>query len=151
CIAVDAFSIDDVSAKLRNEKLTPENHFAADEIYFRDPDGILVQLAAPGYRNPRSEVKPKSASAVEPLFKPLALDHLSLHVSNLERSTALYERLFGGVQRQNDRPMAGFKTKSGQVVGWGTDGISGIGVDHFCIAIDAYEPDAVSAKLKRNG
>jgi catechol 2,3-dioxygenase-like lactoylglutathione lyase family enzyme len=26
-----------------------------------------------------------------------------------------------------------------------------VGVDHFCVSVEGYEPDAVSEKLKRNG
>jgi catechol 2,3-dioxygenase-like lactoylglutathione lyase family enzyme len=32
-----------------------------------------------------------------------------------------------------------------------TDGVNPVGVDHFCVSVEGYEPDAVSEKLKRKG
>lgn len=151
CVSVEDFSIETAAAKLRSRQLTAEELYAADELYFRDRDGILVQLAAPKYHNPRAQAIEPSPNAVQPLFSPLSLDHLALRVSNLERATDFYEALFGPSRRQSDRPVAGIRTASGQVVGWGTDGVSAIGVDHFCVAVVGYEPDAVSRKLQENG
>jgi catechol 2,3-dioxygenase-like lactoylglutathione lyase family enzyme len=151
CISVEGFSMETAGARLRSQRLTPERLYADDELYFRDPDGILVQLAAPKYRNPRALAIEPSPNPVQALFAPLSLDHLALRVSNLERATGFYEALFGPSRRQSDRPLAGIRTASGQVVGWGTDGVSPIGVDHVCVAIAGYDPDAVCRKLQQNG
>jgi len=151
CISVTDFALDTVARKLKEQRLNAEKLYTEDEIYFRDRDGILVQLAAPHYRNPRAELLPKSTTPIDPMFGPLSLNHIALRIANLERTTSFYERLFGPAQRQPDRPLAGFRTQSGQVVGWGTDGVSPIGVDHFCVSIEEYEPDRVSESLKKNG
>ena len=34
---------------------------------------------------------------------------------------------------------------------WITYGVNPVGVDHFCVSVEDYEPDAVTEKLKQNG
>jgi catechol 2,3-dioxygenase-like lactoylglutathione lyase family enzyme len=94
CISVEGFSMDTASAKLSSRRLTPERLYADDELYFRDPDGILVQLAAPRYRNPRALAIDPSPNPVRGLFAPLSLDHSALRVSNLERAIGFYETVW---------------------------------------------------------
>jgi catechol 2,3-dioxygenase-like lactoylglutathione lyase family enzyme len=151
CIAVQEFTMEAAARKLKDHDVKSESLYAADEIYFRDPDGILVQLSQPNYHNPRAEPAPRPVKAVEPLFRPLLVNHIAMHVSDRERSTAFYEKLFGPAQKQAGRDLAGLRTASGQVIGWGTDLLSPVGIDHFCISVEGYEPDAASEKLRASG
>lgn len=49
CIGVEGFELATVRKKLTKESLQPRVEYDT-QIYFDDPDGIKVQLAAPGYR-----------------------------------------------------------------------------------------------------
>lgn len=49
CIGVDDFELDAVAGKLRDNGLEPSFNRGV-EVYFRDPDDILVQLSAEDYR-----------------------------------------------------------------------------------------------------
>ena len=49
CIGVDGFELKEVAEQLRARGLQPTFNRGV-EVYFRDPDGILVQLSAPDYR-----------------------------------------------------------------------------------------------------
>lgn len=49
CIGVDGFELEGIADLLRESGLEPSFNRGA-EVYFRDPDGILVQLAASDYR-----------------------------------------------------------------------------------------------------
>ena len=49
CIGVDGFQLEEVAGKLRENGLQPSFNRGV-EVYFRDPDDILVQLSAEDYR-----------------------------------------------------------------------------------------------------
>ena len=49
CIGVDDFELDRAAATLRRQGLEPSFNRGV-EVYFRDPDGTLVQLSAHDYR-----------------------------------------------------------------------------------------------------
>ena len=54
CVGVDDFSIDDALEKLKSD--FPESKptiYRGEELYFRDPDGILGQVSGIEYRGPR--------------------------------------------------------------------------------------------------
>jgi catechol 2,3-dioxygenase-like lactoylglutathione lyase family enzyme len=50
CIAIENFRPDEVVARLRGKGLEPRRPSGTDRIYFRDPDGLEVQLSAVGHR-----------------------------------------------------------------------------------------------------
>ncbi len=49
CIGVEGFELEGIADRLRENGLEPSFNRGV-EVYFRDPDGILVQLAASDYR-----------------------------------------------------------------------------------------------------
>ena len=48
CYAIEGYDVDDAAEKLRAEGLSPR--ISGQRIYFDDPDGLEVQLAAEGHR-----------------------------------------------------------------------------------------------------
>lgn len=152
CLSVEGYGVGPTSAKLKQNGINPEWIGAAGQIYFRDPDRILIQLEHPAYRNPEFERVTTSQAGPKPLFNPLTLDHVTLQISNLEKATAFYEGLFGPAVR-GTKNNASLFTGTGQDLTWTTSGPGSnpIGIDHFCIAIEGYEPDAVTEKLRQVG
>ena len=68
-------------------------------VYFGDPDGIVVQLQHPSYCGGAS-VLGNLCNAPEPadrrgLLAPRGLSHLTMRVSDAQRSNAFYRELFG--------------------------------------------------------
>jgi catechol 2,3-dioxygenase-like lactoylglutathione lyase family enzyme len=115
---------------------------APKQLYFRDPDGILIQLERPAYISPGAQRVSPSQQASQPLFKAICLDHITLQVSGLERFTAFYAGLFGSVER-GTKNNASVRMETGEGLTWTTTGpgTNPVGIDHFCIAIEGYEPD----------
>jgi catechol-2,3-dioxygenase len=50
CYAIENFDADAVMAKLNREGLNPRRASGTDRVYFQDPDGLTVQLAAKDHR-----------------------------------------------------------------------------------------------------
>ena len=50
CIAIENFRPDEVMAQLTKKGLNPRRPSGTDRIYFRDPDGLEVQLSAVDHR-----------------------------------------------------------------------------------------------------
>ena len=94
-------------------------------------------------------------AAAQPLqetpFKASRIDHISVQVTDLPRSIGFYQKVFGLNILNEDKP--------NQIVRMGTTRTivslhqkppTGI-VDHYAIAIDGFERDAVTRALKQLG
>jgi catechol 2,3-dioxygenase-like lactoylglutathione lyase family enzyme len=66
------------------------------------------------------------------------------------RGTKFYESLFGPSSGNDSHGEPYFRLRTG-AFGLTTYGVNPVGVDHFCVSVEGYEPDAVSEKLKQNG
>jgi len=84
-------------------------------------------------------------------FKSTRIDHISIQVTDLPRSIAFYQKIFGLSVLNEDKP--------NEIVRMGTTKVivslhhkppTGI-VDHFAIAIDGFDRDAVTRSLKEQG
>jgi catechol 2,3-dioxygenase-like lactoylglutathione lyase family enzyme len=148
CIAVQDLNLDAAVSALTQRSADAEK--AGDRaVQFRDPDRIHIELVPPKYRNPRMELN-IDLRTPEPLFRPVGLNHVTLQVSNLERSTKFYESLFGpsSTGRMPGSPAVRFGKGE---LGWITYGVNPVGIDHFCVSVEGYDADAVTRKLKQNG
>jgi len=94
-----------------------------------------------------------SASAAQPaaaVAQGVTLNHVSLAVTDVEKSAAFYQSVLG--LKVVSRPGNG-----GINLGLGTSflGVYKIAnpgrVHHFCIGVDDYDPDAIAARLKARG
>jgi catechol 2,3-dioxygenase-like lactoylglutathione lyase family enzyme len=97
----------------------------------------------------------QAAAAAEPMqetpFKSTRIDHISIQVSDLPRSIEFYQKIFGLSVINEDKP--------NEIVRMGTTSIivslhrkdpTKI-VDHFAIAIEGFNRDAVTKALKAHG
>ena len=84
-------------------------------------------------------------------FSASGIDHISIQVTDLPRSIAFYQEIFGLSILNEDR--------ENEIVRLGTDSIlvslhrkppTGI-VDHFAIAIDGFDREAVTRALEQRG
>jgi catechol 2,3-dioxygenase-like lactoylglutathione lyase family enzyme len=90
----------------------------------------------------------QTASAAESTFRGLGLNHVALGVADVERSRDFYQKHFGLPVIRDGR--------SNCFLGLGKNFLALFrnekpGMDHYCIAIDNYNPDAVVEELKRQG
>jgi catechol 2,3-dioxygenase-like lactoylglutathione lyase family enzyme len=47
CVSVEGYEADAVTEKLKQNGISSQRLYQADQVFVRDPDGILVQLAGP--------------------------------------------------------------------------------------------------------
>jgi catechol 2,3-dioxygenase-like lactoylglutathione lyase family enzyme len=103
----------------------------------------LTALAAAGAAAP--------AAAQTAPFKSTRIDHISIQVTDMARSIEFYEKIFGLRVINED--------KENEIVRMGVTSIivslhrkAPVGiVDHFAIAIDGFNRDAVTAELAKHG
>jgi catechol 2,3-dioxygenase-like lactoylglutathione lyase family enzyme len=93
----------------------------------------------------------QAAGLQETPFKSSRIDHISVQVKSLEKSIAFYRDIFGLTILGEDKP--------NEIVRMGTTRVivslhhkepTGI-VDHFAIAIDGFNQEAVTQTLKQKG
>src|ERR1700681_4074337 len=116
-----------------------------------DPDGIQVQLWAENSWKELNNASPEAAAGGEAVvFRPLGLDHILLRVSDMDKSAAFYEKVFGvAPQRSASPPRIWFQIGSGRL-GLSPVG-AGPGVDHFCVAVASYDQGALAKMLQDRG
>ena len=92
-----------------------------------------------------------SGSAVAAGFESSALNHVSIVVSDLQRSVEFYQRVFGlPLQSENKTAqLVQLKLGKGHLSIRRGDGPKG--VDHFAIGLDRFNKDSVIADLKARG
>ena len=92
-----------------------------------------------------------AARLQETPFKSSRIDHISIQVTDLPRSVAFYQKIFGLSILNED--------KANEIVRMGTTRTivslhhkapTGI-MDHYAIAIDGFDRDAVTRSLKQQG
>jgi catechol 2,3-dioxygenase-like lactoylglutathione lyase family enzyme len=126
-------------------------------LFVPDPDGTLVQLWT---ENSWSHLEETAVTAAhpfqgEPLLRPTGIDHILVNVSNVEKSTAFYEKILGPVINPSSRPRRTWFSGGGSnrvglaLVGPGQKS----GIDHYCLTAPfdraslAKAVEAVGAKI----
>ena len=136
------------------------------ELYFGDPDGIVVQLQDPSYcggGGPLGAV----CSAVEPakskgLIGVRDLSHFTVFISDAKRSNAFYQQLFGFSIRSYQGPTAptlavgpgvAFLMFAGVAGGRGGAGTAPLSpsINHLCLSMDGFDVDRVLKHLESYG
>src|SRR4029077_10031581 len=86
----------------------------------------------------------------EPLFRPTGLDHILLHVTDLEKSAAHY-RKFLGQPAPGNNGRVWFQVGPSRIGLLKTPSGGAAGVDHFCVSAAAFNYDDSVRKLRQNG
>jgi catechol 2,3-dioxygenase-like lactoylglutathione lyase family enzyme len=187
CLTVDGFNVDRILKVLADRGVTkadangpmkvrvrmrgPEAGGAKEgtpELYFGDPDGIVVQLQDPSYCGGAGVSGNVCAAAPEPsprkgLLAVRDLSHFTINVSNAERSNAFYQELFGlSIRaRQGPAPLLGVGPTVQFIMFTGGAGVARGGanpapprpprIDHVCLNMEGFEPDKILKTLEEYG
>jgi catechol 2,3-dioxygenase-like lactoylglutathione lyase family enzyme len=89
-----------------------------------------------------------SASAATAGFQTSTINHVSLYVSDLQRSTEFYQRVLGGTVNKRDGNNQIFFGKDFLVLR--PDKPAGK-VDHIAVGVDNFNKESVTADLKARG
>jgi catechol 2,3-dioxygenase-like lactoylglutathione lyase family enzyme len=188
CLGVDGFNVDRVTASLAGRGFKKTDAAAAasaepmtmrvrirgpeaggdktgtPELYFNDPDGIVVQLQDASYcggSGPLGNVC--AAPERAPKQGLLALrgwSHLTNFVSDGARSNAFYQELFGLRVQAHQGPAAPVLGVGGvqflMFAGGGARGTAGAtprrgSINHLCMNMEKFSPDGVIKALESYG
>jgi catechol 2,3-dioxygenase-like lactoylglutathione lyase family enzyme len=120
------------------------NRFESGSLTRRELVQGLTMIAAAGSAT-------NTAQAQETGIKGVKIDHVSIQVSDLPRSIAFYQKMFGLTILSEDKP--------NEIVRLGADKVlvslhhkspTGL-VDHFAIGIEKFNREAVTRELKDRG
>ncbi len=92
-----------------------------------------------------------TATAQESALKGTKIDHISIQVSDLPRSIAFYEKIFGLTVMSEDKPNEIARLGAGKIiVSLHHKSPTGL-VDHFAIGVENFNREAVTRILKEHG
>jgi catechol 2,3-dioxygenase-like lactoylglutathione lyase family enzyme len=92
-----------------------------------------------------------AAQAPESGLKGTKIDHISIQTSDLPRSVAFYQKIFGLSVMGEDKPNEIVRMGSGKIiVSLHHKKPTGI-VDHFAIGVEKFNREAVTKQLKDHG
>lgn len=143
-------ALDKVGIKYRETEATG--------LFVPDPDGTLVQLWT---ENSWDELGETAAPASIPttfypggssLIHPTGIDHILINVTNLEKSTAFYQKIFGDIITPNTRPRrTWFSAGGGTRVGLAVAGPGQKpGIDHYCFVAE-FDREKMTKGLEAAG
>jgi catechol 2,3-dioxygenase-like lactoylglutathione lyase family enzyme len=129
------------------------------ELYFGDPDGIVVQLQDVTYCGGAgalgSVCKPPEAAATKGLLAVSDLSHFTLSVSDGPRSTAFYQDLFGMPVQTHQGAASllavGSKRQFITMAGMNAAQAGKPGIGHGCFTMENFNPDKVLKALADYG
>lgn len=126
------------------------------EVFMADPDGLVTQLVDPSYCGGAGLLGDICAiveeSPVEGDLSLTGISHLTINVTDPERSNAFYRRVFGfDIQAyQAASPILGVGPGSDFLMFIGAGG-GGARVNHVCFYMDGFDVDRVIGVLESHG
>ena len=93
-----------------------------------------------------------TAQAQDAATKGAKIDHVSIQVSDLARSSAFYQKMFGLTQVSEDKPneIVRFGAAGKVLVSLHHKSPTGL-VDHFAIGVEKFNKESVTRELKARG
>jgi catechol 2,3-dioxygenase-like lactoylglutathione lyase family enzyme len=160
CAGIPGFAIAETHRYLEGQGIAYKDYPSGKDLYVTDPDGIRIQLGAAnsweqllqGTASPEPEGSgPKGPPAdVDPIFRPVGLNHILLNVSDPAKSAPFYEKIFGPVtQRNNNRTWFQVgRSRVGLVKA--AEGRK-TGVNHYCVAAEPFDYSVAAKRLELVG
>src|SRR5579863_5087692 len=152
-VGIEGYRIADIHGFLEQRGIAYRDYPSGKDLNVTDPDGIHVQLSADDTWKDlainTASPEPGQAAGQE-IFRATGLDHILLNVSDPEKSTAFYEKIFGPVTRRNNNRIW-FQVGRSRIGLLQTPAGERPGVNHFCIAAAAFDYEAVTKVLQMSG
>jgi catechol 2,3-dioxygenase-like lactoylglutathione lyase family enzyme len=129
------------------------------ELYFGDPDGIVVQIQDSRYCGGAGRLGDKCPPNPEPAPGPGRItvrdfNHFTIFVSDQRRSVAFYQRLFGMPIDTCQGTLPLLRVGAGNqflaLVGAGGDPSDAF-IHHACFSVDDFDPDRILGLLEEYG
>jgi catechol 2,3-dioxygenase-like lactoylglutathione lyase family enzyme len=113
--------------------------------------GLSMLAAAGGAAHSQAQAQAPAPAAAQAL-KATKIDHMSIQVSDLPRSIAFYQKMFGLTTVSEDKPneIVRLGVNNRALVSLHHKSPTGV-VDHFAIGVENFNRDAVTRQLKALG
>jgi len=121
-------------------------------LFVTDPDGTSVQIWADQSWKLLSNAAPEDGPKQEALFHARGMHHLAIQVSDMERSTTFYRKLFGepGVGTGNP-PQPTFQVGETRILLYNPAPTKPPKIDHFSVLVDNFDAPAALKVVKSLG
>lgn len=120
-----------------------------------DPDGLELQLFQPPAGLVAAAVPSSLAVETNGLVKPVGLDHVLLHVSDIEKSLPYYHLVYGSTiksTRQTNPDRLWLQLEANTRIGLQkAPAGQKPRIDHYCIKVAPFDREAVAAGLRQIG
>jgi hypothetical protein len=120
-----------------------------------DPDGLELQLFQPPAGLVAAAVPSTLPVEANGLVKPLGVDHVLLHVSDIEKSLPYYHFVYGAnirTTRQSNPDRLWLQLEANTRIGLQkVPAGQKPRIDHYCIKVAAFDRDAVTRGLEQIG
>ena len=128
------------------------------ELYFGDPDGIVIQLQDTSYCGGAGRLGDGCLAPPEPAPSPGLLtvrdyNHFTLRVTDQARSISVYQELFGLPIDTYQGALPVLRVGAGHqflALGRAPDA-QGVAIHHACFTVDDFDPDRILGLLERYG
>ena len=152
CAGIRGFDVQAAHAGLQRSGVAYRDFPSGKDLAVTDPDGIRTQLAtSDGWAElSKGTASPETVASGEPIFRATGIDHILLNVSDPEKSAAFYAKIFGPVTRRNNNRIW-FQAAKSRVGLLKTPDGQKAGVNHFCVAAEAFVYDAATRRLAAAG
>jgi hypothetical protein len=120
-----------------------------------DPDGLELQLFQPPAGLVAAAVPSSLPVEANGLVRPRGVDHVLLHVSDIEKSLPYYHLVYGSSirsTRQSNPDRLWLQLEANTRIGLQkAPAGQKPRIDHYCIKVDPFDRDAVTAGLRQIG
>ena len=160
CMGIRDCEPERTKTRLEQNGFTPQR--SNDDLWVRDPDGVLIQLRSPGGWGRLGATRgalpapPEITAHDVPAFTPTSINQISLSVADLNRSGGFYGRLFG-LEAELPASSRGRTIKIGDMVlsllplATPSRTSAGPALDHFSVALRDFAADSARRALRERG
>ena len=152
CAGIEDFQIGGLHGYLEQRGIPYRDYPSGRDLYITDPDGARLQLGT--YSSWSSLLSgtssPETIAGAEPIFRPTGFDHILVNVSDVARSVAFYEKIFGPVVRRNNN-RTWFPAGKTQIGLLETPAGQRTGVNHYCVSAAPFDFAEAVRKLEQAG
>jgi catechol 2,3-dioxygenase-like lactoylglutathione lyase family enzyme len=152
CVLAKAYARDAFAAALKAAGLAAQPTAPGPVGMWPDPDGLELQLFQPPAGLVTAAVRSPLPVEGDGLVAPLGVDHVLLHVSNLERSLPYYRAVYGAsAERPRDaNGRVWFQLDRGTRIGL-EQTVGAVRIAHYAIRVAPFDRAMLANRLRNLG